>query len=1286
MAFGEDAVGFNGIYSSVALDNQGNVHMVHANADWNDVYYSQYDGESWSSPRYLANSSPIWLLYNYPSIAVGPNNRPHAVYGQNTGGYPNDLNYFTYAYATDDPCTSWTYVTIGNDGLRRAMMDLTVDDSNQPHIVFQTTNKYSPFWYRITYRSPSGTEQTIQQTWDPTQCTRPSIAYRNGIVHIAWYQNGNGSTNIFYASSADGFNQIQQLTNNPWGWNVESPGIAVAPNGTVEIVFVIADWNGSHPHYLGLYHTRPGWSSAQSLGTGQAALNEYFEDFWPPNVAFDSNNNRYISWYHWAENEHYHMINDQAKVTHTPQGHIDVCAGPAGAYYVRNAGLPGPMYVEQLAGGGANIAPTISVLSPPSGNAEANLSYQVTWTDSDPDDNATISLYYDTNNIGFNGTLIPGAGSIAEDPEGGGDTFTWDISNQPDDAKYWVYGVINDGTNPVAQDYSPGYLFINHVNDSPYIQLNTPATNDTADASSYSIQWSDGDPDDNALISLFYAELDSPNDSTQIVSGINENNATDAYSWDVSSMDPGTYRIYAIIDDGELTTGDHSTGTVTILTTMEVYAIDDASVYRDWEPNHPHGALPDLDVGADDLGEPDELAYFRFTIPSIEYGVVSATLNVHCVDEGGGGGAHTVNHTDWTEETLTWNNKPGIGGTAMSTIEWVYPDNWYSYDVTPHITGEGTFAIALRSETPNGAHFASKENTNSSLKPYLHIVLGGEPQEYPPTAQIDSIVPNPVIQGYHETVAFYGTGWDNDEGGESIIQWKWTSNQDDQIGSTESFSLDPEVLSIGNHVIRFWVQDDELDWSTASISNLEVRAPDNTPPTWTNGTGLRAVTDLGTGGNVRLFWNEAVDVNPPVTYNVYWDTLPSPFSGTKLEDVSWVQGTGYYDCMFTLGGFENGITYYFAVRAEDMVGNEDQNETIRDITLSDQVPPQFTSGPSVSGITSNSAIVSWTTDEVSTGTVGYWITPDESLNVDVSSPALNHQVVLMDLTPGITYFYRVYVADQYENQGMSDIESFMTEDSPIYSYQPTDDAYVVSWEPGENFGSTTRLIVEQYEVSYLKFSVPDVGLGVNNAYLRITCSAEGDTATIRSVGSNDWNEESITWNNKPLMGGVITGISSPEEGVQYDVDVSSWISAPGTYSIGMNAPTRSICMFYSKEYNNSSERPYLVVHYREDSQSPSMVTDLSCHQNGSDLILTWSPSTDNLQVVGYRVYRSSQPYFEPLPRNLVASPMQIEYIDVDVLGNPDLHHYYIVTAYDAANNESDPSPRVGEMEFDTVGD
>ena len=168
------------------------------------------------------------------------------------------------------------------------------------------------------------------------------------------------------------------------------------------------------------------------------------------------------------------------------------------------------------------------------------------------------------------------------------------------------------------------------------------------------------------------------------------------------------------------------------------------------------------------------------------------------------------------------------------------------------------------------------------------------------------------------------------------------------------------------------------------------------------------------------------------------------------------------------------------------------------------------------------------------------------------------------------------------------------------------------------------------------------------------------------------------------MGGVIAGISSPEEGVQYDVDVSSWVSEPGIYSMGMNAPSRSICMFYSKEHNTTAERPFLIVHYREDSQPPAMVTDLTCHQSGTDVVLTWSPSTDNLQVSGYRVYRSGQPYFEPLPRNLIASPVQIEYIDVDILGNPNVDHYYIVTAYDAANNESDPSAIVGEIEFELV--
>ncbi|MCP3686541.1 MAG: hypothetical protein GY861_28210, partial [bacterium] len=116
--------------------------------------------------------------------------------------------------------------------------------------------------------------------------------------------------------------------------------------------------------------------------------------------------------------------------------------------------------------GGGTPVPSIQIIEPDGADDIANTSYTITWTDEDPDDDATIYLYYDTDNTGEDGTLI--IDSISEDDET--DAYEWDTSSIPE-GDYYVYAVIDDGVNPSAVNYSTGPVTIDH-------SCNPPATGD----------------------------------------------------------------------------------------------------------------------------------------------------------------------------------------------------------------------------------------------------------------------------------------------------------------------------------------------------------------------------------------------------------------------------------------------------------------------------------------------------------------------------------------------------------------------------------------------------------------------------------------------------------------------------------------------------------------------------------------------------------------------------------------------------------------------------------------
>ncbi|MCP4848206.1 MAG: fibronectin type III domain-containing protein [Verrucomicrobiaceae bacterium] len=93
---------------------------------------------------------------------------------------------------------------------------------------------------------------------------------------------------------------------------------------------------------------------------------------------------------------------------------------------------------------------------------------------------------------------------------------------------------------------------------------------------------------------------------------------------------------------------------------------------------------------------------------------------------------------------------------------------------------------------------------------------------------------------------------------------------------------------------------------------------------------------------VTVRWDVARDQTGPVRYNIYYsDQEDFDFtSAIKLAAITpttpdnYLRGTGAgrFPFEFTVTGLTNGLTHYFAVRAEDALGTEDTNPTILEAT------------------------------------------------------------------------------------------------------------------------------------------------------------------------------------------------------------------------------------------------------------------------------------------------------------------------------------------------------------------
>ena len=93
---------------------------------------------------------------------------------------------------------------------------------------------------------------------------------------------------------------------------------------------------------------------------------------------------------------------------------------------------------------GVDDPPEITLVEPSSTTLTKEVYLTVTWEDSDPDSNATITIYYDIDSAGEDGILI--VDGLTEDHDGVSDSYLWDMDSI-EDGPYYVYATITDGTS-----------------------------------------------------------------------------------------------------------------------------------------------------------------------------------------------------------------------------------------------------------------------------------------------------------------------------------------------------------------------------------------------------------------------------------------------------------------------------------------------------------------------------------------------------------------------------------------------------------------------------------------------------------------------------------------------------------------------------------------------------------------------------------------------------------------------------------------------------------------------
>lgn len=126
------------------------------------------------------------------------------------------------------------------------------------------------------------------------------------------------------------------------------------------------------------------------------------------------------------------------------------------------------------------------------------------------------------------------------------------------------------------------------------------------------------------------------------------------------------------------------------------------------KPDDNNGSITELRVRGGSGSVRNIKSYLKFVVSGGAGTVQSAKLKLYSDDVAMNVYAKAVLDTLWSESDITWNNAPAMG----CTLDTVYADTgtWVEFDVTSHITGNGTFSIGLAGETDEPSRdFLSKE-------------------------------------------------------------------------------------------------------------------------------------------------------------------------------------------------------------------------------------------------------------------------------------------------------------------------------------------------------------------------------------------------------------------------------------------------------------------------------------------------------------------------------------------------------------------------------------------------
>jgi hypothetical protein len=272
----------------------------------------------------------------------------------------------------------------------------------------------------------------------------------------------------------------------------------------------------------------------------------------------------------------------------------------------------------------------------------------------------------------------------------------------------------------------------------------------------------------------------------------------------------------------------------------------------------------------------------------------------------------------------------------------------------------------------------------------------------------------------------------------------------DDVPPTSQILSKPSALTNNRNVAFTWTGTDAVSGSNLTYAT-RLDPIDSAFSAFATSTSRSATLSDGNyrfnlkakdqAGNEELnaaTWDFVVDGTPPQTQ---LSTTPPSLSNTTTATFTFsaneqgstfrcnLDGAGFVSCASpkTYTNLAQG-SHTFRVQAVDAAGNVDLNPPSFDWFI-DSIAPAI-SGVSTSAITTNSATISWTTNEPSDTQVEYGTTTAYGNSKSDPTFSTNHSVVLSGLQASTTYHYLVRSQDQAGNLASWIDLTFVTSAAP----------------------------------------------------------------------------------------------------------------------------------------------------------------------------------------------------------------------------------------------------------------